>query len=68
MHKIGFVNEINMKMNKVFDCVKMMRDIRDKMNPELIKMNPDQIMEYFRKKSIEFEKKYGKTLTTTHNS
>jgi len=48
-----------MKTTKDFDCVKMMRDIRDKLNSEIIKMNSTQIIEYFRKKSEEYESKYG---------
>jgi hypothetical protein len=53
-----------MKTTKDFDCVKMMRDIRDKINSEIIKMDSSQILEYFRKSSEEFEKKYGKPVTS----
>lgn len=52
-----------MKTTKDFDCVKMMRDIRDKVNSEIIKMDSVQIMEYFRKKSKEYESKYGQSVT-----
>ena len=45
-----------MKTNKDFDCVKMMRDIRDKINSEIIEMDSAEILEYFRKKSNEFQK------------
>ena len=55
-----------MKTNKDFDCVKMIRDIRDKINSEIIKMDSEQIIEYFRKKSEEFEKKYGQPVTSAH--
>ena len=55
-----------MKTNKEFDCVKMMRDIRDKINTEIIHMDSTQIMEYFRKKAKEYEKKYGQPVTKTH--
>jgi hypothetical protein len=48
-----------MKTTKEYDCVKMMRDIRDKVNSEIVKMDSAQIIEYFRKKSEEFESKYG---------
>jgi hypothetical protein len=48
-----------MKTTKDFDCVKMMRDIRDKVNSEIVKMDSAQIIEYFRKKSEEYEMKYG---------
>lgn len=48
-----------MKTNKDFDCVKMMRDIREKVNSEIVKMDSAQIVEYFRIKSAEFEKKYS---------
>jgi hypothetical protein len=55
-----------MKTTKDFDCVKMMRDIRDKVNAELVQMDSAQIVEYFRKKSAEYEKKYGKSVTSSH--
>ena len=45
-----------MKTNKDFDCVKMMRDIRDKINSEIIEMDSAEILEYFRKKSNEYQK------------
>jgi len=41
----------------------MMREIRDKVNSEILKMDSSQILEYFRRKSEEFEKKYGQTGT-----
>lgn len=56
-----------MKTTKDFDCVKMMRDIRDKVNEEIIKMDSAQIIEYFRKKSEEFEHKYGQPVTRGHS-
>ena len=52
-----------MKTTKDFDCVKMMRDIRDKVNTEIIKMDSSQIIEYFLKKSEEYESKYGQPAT-----
>jgi hypothetical protein len=51
-----------MKTTKDFDCVKMMRDIRDKVNNEIVKMDSVQIIEYFRKKSEEYEHKYGQPI------
>lgn len=48
-----------MKTTKDYDCVKMMRNIRYKMNSEIVKMDSAQLVEYFRKKSEEFESKYG---------
>jgi hypothetical protein len=57
-----------MKTNKDFDCVKMMRDIRDKVNSEIVKMDSAQIIEYFRNKSSEFEKKYGQSVTSDHKT
>ena len=56
-----------MKTTKDFDCVKMMRDIRDKVNVEIVKMDSAQIIEFFRKKSEEFESKYGQTKTKVHS-
>ena len=55
-----------MKTTKDFDCVKMMRDIRDKVNTEIIKMDSAQIIEYFREKSEEYESKYGQPGTKAH--
>jgi hypothetical protein len=52
-----------MKTTKDFDCVKMMRDIRDKVDNEIIKMDAAQIVEYFREKSKEYEHKYGQPVT-----
>jgi hypothetical protein len=37
-----------MKNKKQFDCVKMMREIRDKINSEIAKMTPEQILDYIR--------------------
>ena len=54
---------IDYETTKDFDCVKMMRDIRDKVNSEIIKMDSVQIIEYFRKKSKEYESKYGQSVT-----
>ena len=39
-----------MKTTKDFDCVKMMRDIRDKVNTEIVNMDTAQIVEYFQQK------------------
>jgi len=52
-----------MKTTKDYDCVKMMREIRDKVNSEIVKMDSAQIVEYFRKKSEEYESKYGQPVT-----
>lgn len=54
-----------MKTNKDFDCVKMMRDIRDKIDAELEGMNTQQVLEYFRKNSQKFEKKHKKPVANT---
>jgi hypothetical protein len=55
-----------MKTTKDFDCVKMMRDISDKVNSEIVKMDSVQIIEYFHKKSEEYENKYGQPVTPAH--
>lgn len=52
-----------MKTKKDFDCVKMMRDIRDKISLEIANMNAEQIKEYFRIRREEFEMKYGQPVT-----
>ncbi len=41
-----------MKTNKDFDCVKMMRDIRDKIDSDIKNMNAKQLLDYFNNKSI----------------
>jgi len=46
-----------METIKDFDCVKMMRDIRDQVNSEIINMNSDEMIEYFKKKSEEYQNK-----------
>jgi len=56
-----------MKTTKDFDCVKMMRDIRDKVNNEIINMDSAQIVEYFKKKSLEYKLKYGLSVKQTEN-
>lgn len=45
-----------MKTEKKFDCVKMMREIRDKINAEIATMTPEQIIEYIRKGRKDFDK------------
>ena len=37
-----------MKTDKKFDCVKMMRDIRDKVNADIKNMSPEQILDYIK--------------------
>lgn len=49
-----------MKTKKKFDCVKMMRDIRDKINSDISNMTPEQIIEYIRKGRIDFNKQMAK--------
>lgn len=45
-----------MKTEKKFDCVKMMRDIRDKVNADIKDMSPAQILEYIKKGRKDYEK------------
>jgi len=45
-----------MKTKKKFDCVKMMRDIREKINSEISDMTPEQIIEYIREGQADYEK------------
>jgi hypothetical protein len=49
-----------MKTDKKFDCVKMMRDIRDEVNEEIVNMNPEQILEYIKAGRNDFEKAIAK--------
>ena len=46
-----------MKTPKDFDCVKMMRDIRDKIDKDISNMSAEQMLEYIKKGSIEEKKK-----------
>ena len=57
-----------MKTKKKFDCVKMMREIREKITLEISNMTPEQIIEYIRKGSEEYEIKYGQSRTTAHKT
>ena len=43
--------------SKDFDCVKLMRDIREKISAEIANMTPEQIIEYIRIGNLEYEKK-----------
>lgn len=45
-----------MKTDKEFDSVKMMRDIRDKVSSEIMDMNTEQILDYIKKGSTDYEK------------
>ncbi len=45
-----------MKTKKKFDCVKMMRELRDKINSDIANMTPEQIIKYIRKGQVDFEK------------
>jgi hypothetical protein len=45
-----------MKTDKKFDCVKMMREIRDNVSSDIKDMNPEQILDYINKGRIAFEK------------
>jgi hypothetical protein len=46
----------NKSKNKEFDAVKLMRKLREKINKEIAGMTTEQIIEYFRKGSEQFEK------------
>lgn len=45
-----------MKTDKKFDCVKMMRDIRDKVNADIKNMSPEQILDYIKKGQADYKK------------
>ena len=45
-----------MKTDKKFDCVNMMREIRNEINTEIINMSPEQILEYIKNGRKDFEK------------
>ena len=40
---------------KTFDAVKLMRELREKVNEEIANMTPEQVVEYFRIHSAKFE-------------
>lgn len=44
-----------MKKIKKFDCVKMMREIRNEVDFEISKMTPIQILEYLKQGRQEYE-------------
>jgi citrate lyase synthetase len=41
---------------KKFDAVKLMRELREKVNKEIANLTPEQVVEYFRKHRQQFEK------------
>jgi len=41
---------------KKFDAVKLMRELREKVNNEIANLTPEQVVEYFRKHRQQFEK------------
>ncbi len=43
--------------NKKFDCVKMMRDIRNEVTEDLKKLSPQELIDYLNKKYPDFRKK-----------
>lgn len=45
-----------MKTKKEFDCVKMMRDIRDNVSVDIQKMSPEQILDYIKKGHNDYQK------------
>ena len=45
-----------MKTEKKFDCVKMMRDIRDKVNADIKNMSAEQILDYIKKGQTDYKK------------
>lgn len=49
-----------MKTKKKFDCVKMMRELRDKINSDIANMTPEQIIEYIRKGRVDYDKLMAK--------
>ena len=42
--------------NKKFDAVKLMRDLRKKVNKEIVHLTPEQVVEYLKKHRKQFEK------------
>lgn len=45
-----------MKTKKKFDSVKMMREIRDKVNADIKNMSSEQILDYIKKGSSDYNK------------
>lgn len=56
-----------MKKDNIFDAVKMMRDIRDRMSEEMKGMTPKQQIEYIERKSG-FRREGKKRTATASNS
>jgi len=44
------------KVEKQFDAVRLMRDLRETINTEIDKMSPEQLIEYFQKAREQYEK------------
>ena len=44
-----------MKTKKKFDCVKVMREIREKINAEISEMTTEQIIAYIQKGRADYE-------------
>ena len=45
---------------KKFDAVKLMRELREKINKEIANMSPQQIIEYFQKAREQYENELAK--------
>lgn len=45
-----------MKTEKKFDCVKMMRDLRNKVNADIKNMSPEEVLAYIKKGRADYEK------------
>jgi len=54
--------------DKKFDAVKLMRALREKINKEIANMTPEEIIEYFKQGSEQFEKEVAKRRTSTNNT
>jgi len=52
-----------MRTDKKFDCVKMMRDIRERISNEIKDMSNEEILDYIQKGRTEYEKKSAKDST-----
>ena len=53
-----------MKTQKKFDSVKMMREIRAKIDSEIMNMTPKQILAYIKQGRIDYEKSVANNQVT----
>jgi hypothetical protein len=54
-----FGPDFSFRNRRFFDAVKMMRELREKINKEIEHLTPEQVVDYFRIHGEKFEKETG---------